>query len=468
MPAQKPENPRSKLDLLICELLNAQDSSIMLERCLSKKPKNLAAIPLRYRLIMLGFVQSMSLDALNKKLLENGCARLYARSFYEATLIYTFSKGLSYDEWKTLQVDCSDLRAQIASKDSALNESTVSLRDILRYVDDRSSQEEAVAQTIHETQVLEQQILGLKDDRQDFRLFILSNIHSFSEAREKTRYYFCKYLAYYLRTRIDDYLSQLERGNWKGAALEELSVFRATKKLSRRKHTAAQAAAVLEESPLSPGGIYGAFSTFYFDYITVDWSEILLEIYCDPEEMPVRTRRRLAQAIRAEMKDDPAQKAGNRQNTEDSDLAVIRRKILALEQEEEEPGGAPRGDAAAAGYQKGRMGKNFITNILQGVVDLDRSSFIAFLLFLGRQARIPAQHRIDALRLDGILKECGFTQLSEEEPFDDFALRFMVDPDPMELVQKEAELLAERGENFYLYKTYNASKSASRKWRELL
>lgn len=29
---------------------------------------------------------------------------------------------------------------------------------------------------------------------------------------------------------------------------------------------------------LSPGGIYGAFSEFYFDYITVDWTEILLEI----------------------------------------------------------------------------------------------------------------------------------------------------------------------------------------------
>ena len=462
-----PTNARSKLDILICELLTAQDSNIMLDRCLLGKPKSLAAIPLRYRLIMLGFVKGMTLDEVNQKLLENGCQKLYARNFHEATLIYAFSKGLDYDAWRALQEDCRRMREETAGalqeadsvSDSASDSASgfVTLRDISRYVSDNSVQEQSVAHTIHRTQVLEKEILGLTADQRDFRLFLLSNIHSFSAAREKTRYYFCKYLEYFLRTREENYLRELEKGRWKGAALEDLGVFRATKKLSRKKHTPEEARRILEESAVSPGGIYGAFSAFFFDYITADWSEILLEIYYDPEDMPKETMHRLAEAIRG------SEDYKNRK-VPAGDLEVINWKLDRIEQEEEACDAQIGKDA----YQKGRVGNNFITNVLQGDVDLDRTTFIAFLLFYGASGKVPAEHKIDGNRLDAILKECGFPELDPDEAFDDFALRFLEAEDPMDLIQEEAEILAEKGENFYLYKTYNTSKSASRKWEELL
>ena len=455
-------NTSSKLDILFCDLITVEDENIMLELCLSRKPRHLAAIPLRYRLIMLGFVKKMTLNEVNAKLMENGCPKLYARNFREATLIYAFSNGLSYQEWKGLQKDYLSLRRRIAAADQTLSDKTVSLADISAYVDDHSLRECSVAITVHETQVLEQAIMQLGSDQRKLHLFLLSNIHSFSTAREKTRYYFCKYLRYFLETRIRRYLDFLEKDIWKGEALEDLSVFRVTKKLSRKKHTPEQARAALEESALSPGGIYGAFSAYYFDYITVDWTEILLEIYYDPEDMPEDTKRRLAGAIRGE-------EAETGKLSDMSDEEVILWKQEELEKlEDAEERNAVRGDTAAAGYQNGRMGKNFITNVLKGEVDLDRTTFIAFLLFFGACSEIPEEHSIDEKRLDDILTECGFAMLSREDPFDDFAIRLLEAPDPMELVQEEAEILAGKGENFYFYKTYNTSKSTYKKWEELL
>ena len=79
-----------------------------------------------------------------------------------------------------------------------------------------------------------------------------------------------------------------------------------------------------------------------------------------------------------------------------------------------------------------------------------------------------AEQVVNEGRLNDILTECGFAALDSKEPFDDFAARFLAATKPKELVQKEAEALAEKGENFYLYKTYNTSKSVDKKWAELL
>ena len=212
---------------------------------------------------------------------------------------------------------------------------------------------------------------------------------------------------------------------------------------------------------LSPGGIYGAFSEFYFDYITVDWTEILLEIYFDPMDMPADIKRRLADAIRKE-------NAGKAALSSRTDEDVIMWKQEEVERREEHEERAIRGDSTSGGYQTGRMGKNFITNVLQGEVDLDRTTFIAFLLFFGAEAKIPKEHRIDEKRLSDILTECGFAPLSKTAPFDDFAIRLLKAKDPREIIQEEAEVLAGKGENFYFYKTYNTSKSAEKKWDELL
>ena len=108
---------------------------------------------------------------------------------------------------------------------------------------------------------------------------------------------------------------------------------------------------------LSPGGIYGAFSEFYFDYITVDWTEILLEIYFDPTDMPDDIKSRLADAIR---KDNAGKDALS--SLADEDVIIWKQEEVERREEQEEER-SQRGDSALGGYQTGRMGKNFIKEL---------------------------------------------------------------------------------------------------------
>ncbi|MBE5999951.1 MAG: hypothetical protein E7239_00885 [Sarcina sp.] len=87
------------LDILFAELARASvsaDYASILDLCLHGRQKEIAAIPLRYRLIALGFVKKLSPEEVNRRLLENGCSRLYARSYWEASVIFALKKGMSY------------------------------------------------------------------------------------------------------------------------------------------------------------------------------------------------------------------------------------------------------------------------------------------------------------------------------------------------------------------------------------
>ena len=57
-------------------------------------------LPGRLAVLAEGFAQEMDLEQVNERLKEEGFESLYARSLYEAGLIYAFSHGLSYEEWK--------------------------------------------------------------------------------------------------------------------------------------------------------------------------------------------------------------------------------------------------------------------------------------------------------------------------------------------------------------------------------
>ena len=70
-----------------------KDMAQLLEECMKPDVKTAKKIPLRYRLIAIGFVSHMTLDELDSKLKENGCEQLYARNQVEARLIYAFLKG---------------------------------------------------------------------------------------------------------------------------------------------------------------------------------------------------------------------------------------------------------------------------------------------------------------------------------------------------------------------------------------
>ena len=53
-----------------------KDMAQLLDECMKLDAKKAKKIPLRYRLIAIGFVSHMSLDELDQKLKENGCEQL--------------------------------------------------------------------------------------------------------------------------------------------------------------------------------------------------------------------------------------------------------------------------------------------------------------------------------------------------------------------------------------------------------
>ena len=456
MAGRKAAKGQSMFDALIGELMRAGEESLV-DLCLSGDSRKIASVPLRYRLIALGFVKGLTLEALNQKLIENGCDQLYARSLWEATLIFAFKNGMKYEAWKELGEECADLRDEIKEGKGALSSPSVSLADIREYVSSNSLRDKEIAMTQHRTKSMESRIAKIRNDKEAFREFALSNIHSFSTVREKTRYYFCKYLMYYLQTRMEQYFDALRRGGDRKEALEILSPFRVRTALDRKIYPEQEAREMITGCGLSLGELYDAFQGFYFECISLDWLQIRMENIGDLAELEGEEKRRVAAAVRSRSK----------AYRELSDDEVIDRVQEEMERREEEADARYSRDNRAASYQTGRSGGNYIRKVLRGTLDLDRVTFLAFLLFFGREAQVPEGFAIHAERLDEILKECGFPALSRENGCDAFFLEFLETDDPMYFVMDKAEEMALSEENFYLYKTYLSSVSSDRKWEEI-
>ena len=118
-----------------------QDGEFLLEKCMSFNPGETKKIPLRYRLIALGFVRKMSLEELNDKLTEAGCEKLYARNFMEASLIYAFSKKMSYEHWKELQKSCEDVSILSNENVKSFSGQNISCIELKEYVEQNSRKE---------------------------------------------------------------------------------------------------------------------------------------------------------------------------------------------------------------------------------------------------------------------------------------------------------------------------------------
>ena len=239
----KSRNKQGLLDTLIGEMLNygAEDDQSVMDIIFSGDQKSISSIPLRYRIIGLGFVRKMSLEELNEKLESNGCEKLYGRSIYEASLMHAFNRGLSYAEWKELFSEVSKIRERIPA-DEHLSGSAVSLNDISEYVEDNSDFADNILKTQHVTQQVSGLLAAIPADRRALLDFIIKNLQSFSLSRECTRYYFCKYMMYYLATRRDYFINALKNDPVKtqkelASGMDALAVFRAQSKLTRKNYT---------------------------------------------------------------------------------------------------------------------------------------------------------------------------------------------------------------------------------------
>jgi len=418
-------------------------SDDLLDACMSLNESAIRRVPLRYRIIALGFVKGFTLDELNEKLAQNGCPKLYSRNFWEATLIFAFLHGCSYDQWRQLQSQCVDLYGRTESS-GWFSGSKLTYAELERYVQQNSdSQGDLLATRMH-TQYLENALVEAGEGVEGLRAFLTANLGSFSAVRERTRYYFCKYLYYYLNRRIENYFDACRRGRGVEAALSELSALKVVSRLRRSQRMPEnEKRALIQDSALSCGELFDAFNYFYFGYVSADWAQILMECYERVEDIPARQKRGLANALRK----------GRTEWKGLDDDAVITRSIAEAEADE---------DAAYAldgnrGYGKNRTGEHALFKYIQGALDIDRTVLICFLLFFASDARMPDAHRLTPRRLDEILNRCGYAALDVEQDIDWFATEFLESRHPLDFLDEVIVDYARRQENSFLYRIYGGA-----------
>lgn len=213
-------------------------------------------LPKRIEILRKAFENKWSLEAVNKELEDNLCERLYARNIYEAGLIYAFCLGFDYENWKQLytayEEERKDARDYIQSPEkniiatykkeqkdtkeciqsleqnmvttyekkrvpsySGIWSGKITLKQIYEYIMYNSKEN---FQTGTVTEELEEKLwkeqentlpdktsIGFLDKKKNFIAFMNENQKQFSEVREKARYYFCKYLYFYIEERCENY-----------------------------------------------------------------------------------------------------------------------------------------------------------------------------------------------------------------------------------------------------------------------
>lgn len=439
-----------------------KDTVQLLKECMEMDAKKMKKIPLRYRLIAVGFVSHMSLEQLETKLKENGCEQLYARNFIEASLIYAFSKGLSYDQWIHLE-KLAEEKINNGAVDNWFNGSTVTYRELKGYVKSNSNMKGEVLETQKVTRRLAGEI-SAQTTEEEFLEFMERNKEDFRSVREKARYYFCKYLVYYIEEKAENYIAARKIGFGLEQAASELNLLKCAAKLRSRFKDDQEILDTLDACGISFGNIYDAFNYFYFEYISVDWLEIQLEYYgADVSRLTVEEKKKLAHGIRSYEKDWDKL----------SDEEVITKKLqekenLELQTDKEYALTNAAATSGERGYQKNRSGEKSVRNYIKGTVDIDRTTLVCYLLFLGQESLSHKEHVITRERLDEILGQCGYGILREEDDFDRFVIQYLLADDRVEFLLESVTDTAMEEKNFYLYHMYQGAISGNDKLKDLI
>ena len=440
--------------------LSGQDCKEILDECMGKNAKKIKNRPLRYRLIALGFVTHMTLEQLDKKLQENGCEQLYARNFIEATLIYAFSNKMTYQEWKELEELCEKEIFANSQLDPWFNESAIRYSDLRKYLESNSQADGDKLKTLSVTKNMREQI-EKESSKEQFIRFVELNLEEFRSVREKARYYYCKYLNFYIEEKIESYLTAYERRFGMEQAAMDLAVLKCKSDLRKKSESAEDVRKELLDSRISFGNIYDAFNYFYFSYISADWMEVMLDGYSDDiEQISIEEQKKLAKAIRT-----------YEHGWKDlSDREVVTRKIEEMKQKEEEYDQqyARNTDTTQRGYQKGRAGENSVRNYIKGNIDIDRTTLICYLLFFGQEGMRHKEHIVDRERLDHILGECGYPILRKQDGFDNFIMQYLEAENRAEFLVDNVVAAAEEQKNFYLYNMYQGGVNEYERLKDMI
>ena len=107
--------------------------------------RKLKAVPTRLEILAEGFAAGWDLDEVNQHLEESGCEKLYARSFYEACLIYAFDHQIGYEEWKKLFAEGRKIFEEAdGAQRRFFKGGKITLKELKEYMEAESSSDELV------------------------------------------------------------------------------------------------------------------------------------------------------------------------------------------------------------------------------------------------------------------------------------------------------------------------------------
>ncbi len=450
----KQKNNHSPYEMMMEELFYSDIGNDILAQVMN--PANwetVSGVPLRYRLIGLGFMKHQDLDELNESLMEQGCRPLYARNSFECTLIYAFSNKIAYAEWRKIFVACETVRNQYANaekeKDAFFQKGKVTFGELESYVMNFSDVSRKGLETRSLTYALNEKIQTLNPDYNSFFQFYASVIDDFTDVHEKARYYFCKFFYYHLTEKIEYYISNVGNHVPTQDDLTGLLPIKAESALRRRAVKSTDIMGVLRNCALSPGALFEEFNYYFFGYVSTDWVELFLENVTDAAELLPEQIHKLADAIR-----NMPSKKNKKEMEKIEDIDIVRRRICELQQMEKPP--------------NSRRGETAIRKYLRGDLDLDRTTLICFLLYFGTSVISRNDIKLSVGRLDEILDECGFSMLRHKNAFDEFVIKYMESDDPVEVLMLEMDKYISTEKNFYLYEVYSNSISNAKDIRQMM
>lgn len=427
-------------------------------------------LPGRLSVLAEGFAGKMDLKKVNERLEDEGYETLYARSFCEAGLIYAFSHHLNYEQWKELYRNYMEkYTGVIDPKKQVFPGGKITLRQLEEYVRNNSSGAEMETEML--TRLMEKEIVESRSE-EDFFHFMDENVENFSAVREKARFYFCKYLDLYIRSKCEKYyksceksdrllqqygnaLDKNERGYLESLALEELNflkpltALKKDAKKTRGRMSLEEKKEFLENTALTPGGIFDEFNYFYFGYVSVDWMELIFEIYGSVKDWPDSLKIRIAHALGyCSLNPDKEEQKNALEKLEQREREEQKKEEVRNREYERNT------KKAAKLYQRGRSGEDFFREFITGKRDINRETLISFLLFIKMKVPLDDDNKITLMRMNRILENCGFAQLQPGIGFDRFVIDFLRSQDPFSVMEEYVDKQVGRGENFYLYKVY--------------
>ncbi len=451
---RKKKEPQLPYEIMMEELFYSDAGSHVLGQVVGPEHWETASqVPLRYRLIGLGFMKRQNLDELNEVLEKHGYRSLYVRNSFECTLIYAFRHRLAYGEWKKVFAACDTVRSirvqSDGSPDAFFQGNKITFGELEDYVVSYSNVSEKGLQTKKLTCVMNKEVQKLGSDYSDFFRFYASAMDDFTDVHEKARYYFCKFFYRHLREKIDYYISHTGERMPSQEALVGLLPLKAESVLRRRSVKPDDIMEILRKCPISPGALFEEFNYHFFGYVSTDWVELFLEDVSEAEELSVEQIRMLADAIR---KTAQKKERNDLQNT--ADAVVVQNKIAEMHQEE--------------GKKGSRKGETAIRKYLRGQLDLDRTTLICFLLYFSSSFVSRKSIDISLERLNEILSKCGFSALRRENAFDEFVINYIGSREPVDFLMLEMDRYISAGKNFYLYEMFSNSRSDAADIRKMM